>query len=256
MRRISATVSKLIRFAPRGAAVFFFLFLLAGRTLHAKLDFEGKGKAIALEIATNPGGFLYDLHQLTESVQPTRMGRRLTVSSQLLPTLLPFTMGNLSGRFTLVHEHIGVSPQIELFGGYSQLLALTQVDSDDIDGKISGNHYGLSTVWSVHPKARVQVAYETSSLIGKATFKKKPLDVYGTKLTDIKITIKESFVLMGAELLRGERKYLFTQMGFGLESTKLMARVVFSGTTFDWGLTVYPEGALVIYPTFGFKFGL
>ncbi|MBI4064391.1 MAG: hypothetical protein HY401_08850 [Elusimicrobia bacterium] len=228
------------------------MFLLT--PAEAKLDFASKGKSIALEVATNPGGFLYDLHQLSESVVPTRIGRRFTIGAQIMPGLLPFTFGNINGRYNLASEH-GEWPQIELFGGYSRVMALDHVNSDHVEGSIQGHHYGISTAWSAHSKARVMVGFERSTLTGKATFKKKPLKLYGTTLNSLKVNIEEDFVLVGAELLRTNRKYLVTQMGLGLESSKILARIVFVGNAFDWGLAVYPEGPLVVYPTFSFRFG-
>ncbi|MBI4738600.1 hypothetical protein HY772_03415 [Candidatus Woesearchaeota archaeon] len=232
-----------------GIAVFFL-----PQAAQAKVDFESKAISIGLEIATNPGGFLYDLHQMGESVVPTRTGRRFTIGAQVLPALLPFTNGNVHGRFNLISEH-GSFPQVELFGGVSKFMALDYVDTESVEGAVTGNHYGVSTMWSAHPKARIQLAYEISTLAGKVTFKKKPIEIYGTKLSEIKVNIKESFVLVGAEVLRTNRKYLFTQMGFGMESSRILARIVFVGRAFDWGFTVYPESPLVIYPTMGFRFG-
>ncbi|MFC1522800.1 hypothetical protein ACFL6Y_10365 [Elusimicrobiota bacterium] len=230
--------------------------LLLPHSSHAEFDVVNKLKSVATEIATNPGGFLYDLHQMTESLAPTRTGRRLTINSQLMPSLFPFTFANVSGRFNVFNEHGGGIPQMEVFGGYSKMVALEFVDTDSTEGTVQGYHAGISIVDSIHPKARVQFGYQRSLLSGKATFKKKPIDVYGTSLSSIKVNIQEDFFIAGAEILRGNRKYMFTQMGFGLESSKIFARIVWVGRVWDWGLAVYPEGSLVVYPTLGFKFGV
>lgn len=238
---------------------FFFLSFIfitvAPFIAHAKVDFANKGKAIALEIATNPGGFFYDLHQLSESVIPTRTGRRLSIGTQIIPAILPFTMANISGRLNLISEHASSSiPQVEVFGGISKLMALNYVDTEETEGAVNGKHYGVSLVYSAHPKARIQVGYQISELTGKVTFKKKPIDIFGTSLSQITVGIRESFILMGAELLRGERRYFFTQMGLGLDSSKIIARIMYAGRVFDWGFTVMPESPLVIYPNFALRF--
>lgn len=191
---------------------------------------------------------------MTESVVPTRPGRRWTVGSYVFSSLFPFTFGSVHGRFNLLNEHPGI-PQIEIFGGYSKLIGLEFAASDSTEGSITGRHYGISVIQSIHPKARLQLGYEVSTLGVEVKFKQKPLKLYGTTLNSIKGTVQENFMLVGAELLRGDRKYLFTQMGYGLDSSRIMARVVFVGHVWDFGLTVYPESALVIYPTLGFRFG-
>lgn len=245
-----------------------FLLSLSGAPLKADLNWTTKGAAIGLEIATNPGGFLYDIHQLNETVVPTRPGRRATFSVQMLPTFLPFTMAGFSGRFNITKEH-GGWPQIEVFGGMDRMLALdylsgrkvlglingADIEDNSVTGLIKGRHYGISTAWSAHPKARVQLAYEISALEVGANFS-EPFAIAGSSISSIAVNIEEQFILVGAELFRGDRHYLFTQMGYGLQSSKIMARIVFSGRAWDWGFTVFPEGALVIYPTLGFKFGL
>ncbi len=237
------------RFAPLLAVAALFAL-----PAQAKVDFASKGKSLALEIATNPAGFLYDLHQMSESAAPTRVGRRLSFDFQMIPTLLPFTIANIGGRLNLLSEHPGL-PQIEVFGGISRLMALSYLDTTEVEGSINGNHYGASVVWSAHSKARVQLGYEVSTLKGKVEFKKEPVDVFGTKLTEITVGAQERFVLVGAELLRGNRRYLFTQMGYGLQTSKIFSRVLFVGRVFQWGFTVFPESALVIYPNWGFRIG-
>lgn len=236
--------------------VLAFSFLSPLNTIQAgSLDLKSKAITIATEIATNPAGFFYDIHQMGESVVPARVGKRGAITSQIFTTLLPFTMANINGRFNLWAEHPGI-PQIEIFGGYSQMLALNFVDTESTEGEIAGSHYGVSLVQSIHPRARVQLAYEVSSLVGEVKFKKKPIEVYGTSLSNIKLTLEESFILTGVEVARGNRKYLFTQMGFGLDSSRILARVIFSGPRWETGFTVYPEGPLVIYPTVGLRFGI
>jgi len=215
---------------------------------------NGKLTSIATEIATNPGGFLFDIYQMTESVPPTRVDRRFSIATGFMPALLPFTFANASARFSLTQEHPGI-PQIEIFGGYSKLLALAYVNSDSTEGSVYGKHYGISVVQSIHPKARLQVALEHSGLTGKVNFKKKPLQLYGTSLTSIKVDLAEDFLLVGAEILRGERRYMFTQLGYGLQSSKIFARILWVGKHWDTGLTIYPESALVIYPTLSLRFG-
>lgn len=236
------------------AFLFAALVAVSVSPSQAAVDFAAKGKALALEIATNPGGFLYDLHQLSESVAPTRVGRRFSLDFNMIPAILPFTIGNLNGRLNLLSEHPGI-PQVEVFGGISQMMALSYLDTEEAEGKIAGKHYGASIVWSAHSKARVQVGYEVSTLDVNVTKKKEPLDVFGTKISEIKVGIEEKYALVGAELLRGNRRYLFTQMAYGLNTSRIIARVYFQGRVFFWGFTVFPESALVIYPNWGFRIG-
>ncbi|MEK6543960.1 MAG: hypothetical protein AABZ44_05945 [Elusimicrobiota bacterium] len=237
------------------SVVFFLSCAWIPAQLSAGVDFRGKAISVGTEIITNPGGFFYDIHQMAESVVPTRVGKHGVITTQIFPTLLPFTMANIAGRYNLLSEHPGI-PQVEIFGGYSKVMALDFVDSDSTEGAIVGHHYGLSMLQSIHPLARVQFAYEVSTLDFSIKFKKDPIDFYGTSLSEVKVAIQESFVFTGCELYRGEGKYLFTQMGFGLESSKILARVMFTGPRWETGFTVYPEGPLVIYPSVGLRFGL
>lgn len=228
----------------------------------ARADLAGEFKRIGLDIgtqiATDPADFLFDTHLNSEDRTPLPVDKSWQLGTNIFPALLPFGRLGLDGKTRLHREH-GDWPQIQIGWGYWNFLPAGIASTTEFDISLSGWHLGVQAAVSVDPRLRLFLGYEFSQMRVDADIK---FDTAGKTGTDLNVmnafsslhTGKtEHFLFMGGELLRSPTKRLVAELGYGLVSSKLIARITWASKYFDNGISFYPEGAFAFWPFWNFQ---
>jgi len=204
---------------------------------------------IGTGIISDPASFLYDLHQNMEDVTPSGVGRRLEFGTTLFPSFMPLAMLNGNAKYQVLREHGGI-PQVDILGGGWTSLITKFVPDVKVDWW--GWNLGFLVSGTVDPRMRLFGGYEYSQmraswdLKGKIKASSGLLDMSSLNTGDIGKA--EHILTIGSEVLRGQDKLLVAQLGFGVTTQRLSARLTWKGNVFDSGITFYPEGSWVIWP--------
>lgn len=237
-----------------------FLASLAPVAARGSLGDRLKSAALEIgtEIALDPADFLFDLHLNTQDRTPLPMGNTFQVSMPLLPSLLPLGQLGLSGKARLHREH-GSWPQIDLLlGGWDHLASLFVPEV-----AIYGYHVGLNVAHSVDPRLRLFAGYEFTQLRVNVDLDfddqqqvSGPVTSIGDfqdSFSTLNVGKVEHFLFAGSELLRTPVKRLVAEVGYGVVNQKLVMRLTWVSKRFDTGLSLYPEGAWVLWPFMNFQ---
>jgi len=233
------------------------LFCLGGAA-NAGVDWESKGMQMIGEVMANPAAFFYDFQQDLESTTPLPPGKRFGLQTGLFPTTIPMTYTNVSGKYRLHGEGRiapGV-PQIDLIGGYWNMLAAKMVvkDSKTVDSAKFGGHYlGAIISSSVSPRVRTFWGYKRSVLGAKLDFKpgEEP-KLLGTTINSFDTGFKDDFFIAGIETPKGVGKLWSIQLNYGVKTQTISSKISWYGKIFELGLNIYPEGVLVVHPVWNF----
>lgn len=219
------------------------------------------GSNLATAVALDPADFLFDIHLNAEDRTPLPIDRNWQVGTNLFPALLPFTELNLSAKGKLHREHAGW-PQIDVSVGGWDSIAGSVASSmvDDFSGGLFGYHAGISAAVTLDPRLRVFGGYEFSQMRVNVSvdFKDNVTDS-GTgfdvqnSFSKLNTGKTEHFLFAGGEVLRSARKRLVAEVGYGVVSNKLIARITWASKNFDTGFAFYPEGAWVLWPLWNFQ---
>ncbi|MEK7474974.1 MAG: hypothetical protein AAB152_04985 [Candidatus Coatesbacteria bacterium] len=219
------------------------------------------GEAVLTKIALDPADFLFDIHLNAEDRTPLPIDKDGQVGMNVFPALIPFTEVNLSGKAKLHREHAGW-PQIDInFGGWNSIAGMVASGMvEDFKGGLYGYHGGISAAVSADPRLRLFGGYEFSQMRVDVTVNFKDSSTStGTgfdlqnSLSHLNVGKTEHFLFAGAEVLRSARKRLVAEVGYGVVSNKLMARLTWSSKNFDSGFVFFPESAWVLWPVWNFQ---
>jgi hypothetical protein len=235
--------------------IVFKIMLLAGLVAlpgaGSALTMMDRAIGIGTGIVSDPAGFLYDLHQNMEDVTPSGVGRHVEFGTCLFPSFMPMAMLNGNAKVQVLREHGGI-PQLDLLGGGWTSLITKFVPDITVDWW--GWNLGFLVSATVDPRMRLFGGYEYSQMRAswdlkgkiKADSKSGALDMTSLNTGDVGKT--EHILTIGSEVLRGQDKLLVAQLGFGLTTQRLSARLTWKGNVFDSGITFYPEGSWVLWP--------
>ena len=230
--------------------------LLAGLValpVAGRADMTSRAISIGTGIATDPASFLYDLHQNMEDMSPSPVGRRVDVGTVLFPSFLPLAMINGNGKIQVLREHGGI-PQFDLLGGGWTSLVTKFIPDVKVDWW--GWNLGFLVTGTVDPRMRLFFGYEMSQLkagwdlTGPNEIKDSSSST-GLKASSLNkgdIGKTEHILVLGSEVLRARDNFLVAQLGFGLTTQRLSAKLTWRGNIFDSGITFYPEGSWIIWP--------
>jgi len=216
------------------------------------LTFTDRAIGIGTSIVSDPASFLYDLHQNMEDLTPSGVGRRLEFGTTLFPSFMPMAMLNGNAKVQALREHGGI-PQVDILGGGWTSLITKFVPDITVDWW--GWNLGVLVTGTIDPRMRIFGGYEFSQMRASWDLKGKikasssvssGLDMTSLNTGDIGKT--EHILTIGSEVLRGQDKLLVAQIGFGVTTQRLAARLTWKGNVFDSGITFYPEGSWVIWP--------
>jgi hypothetical protein len=229
-----------------------------------KDQFVSAGTDIATKIATDPGSFLFDIHLNAEDQSPLPVGKVFSWSTNIFPNLIPFGELGLELKGQVHREH-GNWPQIDVFGGGWDSLAVSIVNgasgSTDFSGSLIGYHAGFVVTESLHPRLRVFGGYEYTSIRANVSFGSGGLTSSGGSgtfsaldtLSSVNVGVSEHFLFTGAELFRTPTKRLNAEVGYGLVAKHLVLRMIWASPHFDTSLNFYPEGAWTLWPVMNFQ---
>lgn len=216
------------------------------------LTMTDRAIGIGTSIVTDPASFLYDLHQTMEDVTPTAVGRRLEFGTTLFPSFMPMAMLNGNAKLQVLREHGGI-PQVDILGGGWTSLITKFIPDIELDWW--GWNFGFLVTGTIDPRMRLFGGYEISQMRASWDLKGKieanssglsGLDMSSLNTGDVGKT--EHILTVGSEVLRGQDKLLVAQLGFGVTTQRLAARLTWKGNVFDSGIVFYPEGSWVIWP--------
>ncbi|MFA6582739.1 MAG: hypothetical protein WCS77_00435 [Elusimicrobiaceae bacterium] len=217
---------------------------------------EAKGGEIVAQILTNPAAFFYEFQQDLEWTTPLPPGSWGGVQLGIFPVLLPMGYANLSGKLRLHPEGrwFPGMPQVDVYGGYWKMLLADMAvkQSDDItSADFHGQYVGLTLTTSVSPKVRLFGGWKYARVRANLQLSKQQ-DIFGTKVDSFSSGLEDHFLVAGIEYPTGLNKWWTMQFNYGLTQELISAKLGWSGQYFDLGLNVYPEGVLVIHPTWNF----
>jgi hypothetical protein len=215
--------------------------------------------AIGLNILTDPSDLFFNLQHDAEDVSPNLAKRRFTTRINMFPSLLPATLGMLTMKIRFTNDS-GYMPQIDLVGGYGELLALSMMSSGDKSDSgdsstpkpvSKSTYYGLTFTKKLNDKARIYFGMKSSEF---ALFVKLSEPISGTTTDSINFIAKDNFIYSGLELktikaqFNNREQVVIAQVGYGLERKKIVARVGIFSEHVEAGLDIFPEGAFVFHP--------
>lgn len=241
------------------AALVMPLCLGGGRASADLADeFKRIGLDIATQIATDPADFLFDTHLSSEDRTPLPVDKSWQLGMNIFPALLPFGRLGIDGKTRVKREH-GGWPQLQLGWGYWNFIPSSALPADDFSAVLHGWHAGLQAAVSVDPRLRLFAGYEITQMRVDVDLN---LDTAGQTGTELNLSNSfsslhtgktEHFLFMGGEMLRSPTKRLIAELGYGIVSSKLIARITWASKYFDNGLSFYPEGAFAFWPFWNFQ---
>lgn len=229
--------------------------------------------SVASKFATDPGTFLFDLfHENINNATPLHMGKVVEIGTNLFPATLPMLELNIAGKARVKREH-GGWPQIDVIGSYwnwlPALIAPSLISDMEAKPNLYGYNLGFNVATTLDPRMRVFIGYEYSALrfdiegldamlAGDESTSSTGFDSSGFDLADtlpdaFHVGKTEHYINVGSELLRTPVKRLAAYVGYGLTSSRFVARLTWESKWISSGLAFYPDGALVFWPAANFQ---
>ncbi|MDI6757538.1 MAG: hypothetical protein QME32_05895 [Endomicrobiia bacterium] len=218
----------------------------------------------ALEMATkfldNPADLLFNLHSDMEDSVPVPSYRRAQLRFNFFPSFIPFAWPALNLKVKVLNEK-EYWPQIDIQGQYGQnatvMAAASMMDSSKKDGGSSSTDtvkpalydYTAALIFTkkLSDKTRVFFGPKYSYVNLQIKFSESPIkDIPG--FTEFNVAQSETFLFWGLEHQTGKDRFVTSQVAYGLQYKKLMARITASSPHLELGMNIYPEGMFVLHP--------
>ncbi len=231
------------------------LFFLSGRCISSQLT--EKLIEAGLDFISNPGDFIFDLHHDTMDYTPLPKNKFLGIHTNILLLANPALMNSVTVKVAVGGEKM--LPQVGAFYGAWKTLAL-----DMFSGSLGMSTADLSG-WSAGFFVAINVDEDTR-LFTNVNYSKFNLNI---ELEEPLIIIEDvlefpglsgdaydTFIFTGIECTVGEYrdKIVIAQTGYGIRTNKIVAKILIHKGTMEFGLTIYPEGLLVIHPVLNMQF--
>lgn len=205
----------------------------------------------ALNFVENPSDIFFSLEQSMEDFSPLNK-KWFGIRTSIFPTLFPFTLGNLSikGRF---NNETPTIPQIGIFGGYGKILALEIIKPESKDSEQSVkpesiNYYYGITLSKTFEKATMFVGAKYSQSLLSVKLSSPVVLVADVKLSEINFKVEDTFYFGGISIKTSEKRTVIAQMSYGPKYKKIVARLGVEGPHTEFGIDIFPEGLIVLYP--------
>ncbi len=225
-------------------------------------EFQRMGLEIGTQILTDPADFLFDIYLNNEDRSPLPIDKSWQLGTNIFPTLLPFGAVGLDGKTRLHREH-GGWPQWQIGWGGWYFVPSSAIPADSASASLLGWHLSTQVAISADPRFRIFGGYEITQMRMNVELdfsSDDPADAAtGTELnfqnsfSSLHTGKTEHFLFMGAEALRSPTKRLIAEVGYGIVSSKLIARITWASKYFDNGISFYPEGAFSFWPFWNFQ---
>lgn len=214
-----------------------------------------KAKEMVSQIVSDPPKFFYEMKNDSEITLPVSSGKKYNLNFGLFPTLVPFTYANASINYNLYKEgKINADmPQLDLLAGGAYMVGakIAANSSDDItDAKFSSYHLGFLLTSSLSSKTRTFYGFKHSFLSSKLKLSdSKSHKILGVEIKNFDSSFVENSLIFGVETLKDVDKRWAVQINYGLTNNTLVTKLSWYGKWFELGINIYPEGVLVIHPT-------
>jgi hypothetical protein len=222
---------------------------------------DDKGNEMIAQIVSDPARFFYEIKADAEESLPVSSGKSYTFSVELFPTLVPFTYANASLNYNIYKEgKLSTNmPQIDLMFGAQYMFGAKIASNltDDInDANFWGYDAGLLLSNSFNSRTRTFYGYKHSFVSAKLDLNSdKNYELLGVRINSFDSSFSEDSVIFGVETLKDVNKYWAMQINYGLTNNTLAARISWYGKWFELGFNIYPEGVLVVHPTWSLRLG-
>lgn len=239
--------------------VSFFLILIFAINCYS-FDFKSKSKEIIADIVSDPAKFFYEMKADCEVTLPVPSGKKFIYNIELFPTMLPLTYINssLNYRFKREGSISSSSPQVDFLGGFAYMLggkiAANQNDKIE-DADFWGYHLGVLFTSSYNSRIRTFYGYKYSYLKSKLNVSDEDFEIVGVKVDSFDSSFRENFLVFGVETLKDMNKYWAIQLNWGITNNTIVTKISWHGKWFELGLNIYPEGSVVIHPTWILRLG-
>ena len=204
-----------------------------------------------LYFITNPGDFLFDLHHDAMDYTPLPKDKIIGIHTNLLLLANPALVNSVCGKVALKEGRR--FPQIGGYGGIwkTYLLEALTGSSESISAELSGWSAGIFIAKEVQPGTRLFANVNYSRVSLNVAFS-EPIDIVPGVLTfsSLSAGVLDTYIFTGIEHVTGayEDKLLIAETGYGLRNNKIVAKILLHTGLVELGLTIYPEGLLVIHP--------
>ncbi|MEW6042580.1 MAG: hypothetical protein AB1633_13770 [Elusimicrobiota bacterium] len=235
-------------------------------SLHSEDDFLNSpaGQILleaGLKFIENPYDLFADMKAINEELSPVIPQRHGTirVNTTFLPFLFPMFWPAITLKTKLISEKHSFPMQIDLIGEYGEISAMRMVNVEDLARPPQFNDYtiGLNLTRAVSKQTRMFLGGKYSSInIGFAP--KDPMN-FGTStssftISSIDINVSDTYLFTGLEhhSQANPDKYIVAYIGYGLKFNKIVSRISMNYKHLELGMTIFPEGMLVIQPTLAY----
>lgn len=236
----------------------FILFVFSSNVFASLAD---TGSEMVAQIVSDPARFFYEIKADSEESLPVSSGKTYTLSVELFPTLVPFTYANASLNYNIYKEGklaVGM-PQIDLMIGAQYMFGskiAVNLTNDINDANFWGYNAGVMFSNSFNSRTRTFYGFRHSFLSAKLDMKKdKNYELLGVRINSFNSSFSENSIIFGVETLKDINKYWAMQINYGLSNNTLIARLSWYGKWFELGFNIYPEGVLVVHPTWSLRLG-
>jgi len=229
--------------------ILLSLLTLIPASSNAQVDIVGMG----LSFIKNPSDLFFNLHLNTEDVSPNLSKRRFAFRINMTPALLPATMGSIAMKLRLTNNS-GYVPQLDFSWGYGKMLALAMMSSEDAQPENKQYYYALTVTHRMNDRTRIYWGYKTSEFSILLKFKDPVKITEGSELSQLNFIAKDNFIFTGIEqktdnyVYKGKEQVVIAQMGYGLESKKIIARLGVMSPHVEFGLDIFPESIFIFHP--------
>ncbi len=191
----------------------------------------------------NPSDLFFNLQQDIEDISPVR-DKFFSIRTNLFPTLLPTTLGNLSVKFR-VNTEKELLPQLNFSFGYGKIFGFSLLPLEQKPE--SQNYYAamyISKTFDNHI-LYIGLKYSESLLFVKLS---QPIELIGEEISEINFRAYDIFYFSGISVFVSEKKSIIAQMCYAPKYKKIVGRLGAEFRNLEFGLDIFPEGLFVFHP--------
>lgn len=199
---------------------------------------------LAVSFLENPSDLFFNLQQNIEDNSPLK-NKYFGIRTNLFPTLLPTTLGNLSIKVRFNNETDYI-PQIGLAGGYGKMFVLDLIPSDT---KPENRNIFASIILSKTFNDHIifgGLKYSESLL--KINFPEPIEFIPGSTMSEINFKMNDIFWYTGILANVSKKKSIVAQMAYSPKYKKIVARLGADYNNLELGFDFFPEGMFVFHP--------
>lgn len=185
---------------------------------------------------------------------PVTGNKHLGVHTNLLLLANPALVNSISAK--LASSEGKKFPQVGIYGGIWKTFALDLLAGDFMStADLYGYSVGFFVAKRVDPSTRLFTHISYSRITLNLVLAEE-LDLGIMKFQTLSAGAFDTYIFTGIEYTAGEYKdkVIIAQTGYGIRSNKIVAKILIQKGAIEYGLSIYPEGLLVIHPVLNIQF--